>query len=310
MLETQIKLDLSIVVCTYNSSWEKIEFTLDSLITTKNCRFEIIVCDDGSEINHFDRIKNYFSSNEFSKYQLLSQPINKGLVYNAYEGIVNAKGTWIKLISPGDAMAGDDILAEWIQFNVYNKFQWSFGRALYYNASDESTPKIGNIKDHPVDLSPYIKEKRDVCRWNYVVLSDFALGANTLCLRQLLLSYFNEIKGKVVYAEDNIYRLMMFDDVPFGFYPHWTIKYEYGSGISTSGSEKWGKRLHDDIISTDTILHNRKNQSEYQQKMLKSYEEWSNADGFRRRLIYAIKNKGLVIWLKRKGFLSNNKFNR
>lgn len=308
-MKSHAELDLSIIVCTYNSSWEKIKLTLDSLTVTKNCSFEIIVCDDGSENNYFERLKDYFSACGFSEYQLLAQPVNKGTVNNVYEGVANAKGVWVKLISPGDFIVEEDTLAKWIQFNLDNKLQWSFGRNLYYKTSGNEK-KIMGIKDHPVDLEPYIKRRKDVCRWNYIVLGDFANGANTLCMRKLLLSYLTEIKGKVIYAEDNIYRLMMFDDIPFGFYPCLTIKYEYGSGISTSGSEKWKKMLHNDIVSTNTILYKRQNQSEFQKKMLRSYEEWSTSDGVRKKLIYAIKNKGLVILLKKRGFLSNNKLNR
>lgn len=41
---------VSFVVCTYNSKWEKLNSTLFALLAQKDISYEIVVADDGSEI--------------------------------------------------------------------------------------------------------------------------------------------------------------------------------------------------------------------------------------------------------------------
>ena len=42
-------IDMSVIVVTYNSEWEKIKITLNSILRQKNISLQIIVADDGSE---------------------------------------------------------------------------------------------------------------------------------------------------------------------------------------------------------------------------------------------------------------------
>ena len=197
-------------------------------------------------------------------------------------------------------MISSTILAEWIAFNSQNNLQWSFGLAEFYQLNQETKQKIKMMESQPTDLSPYHSGNIDRCRWNYLVLSDFAVGACTLCLRSVLTQYLLEIVGKVIYAEDNVYRLMMFDGVTFGYFQKSTIMYEYGSGISTSGNEIWLVRLKADIDAADAIIKKRNGNNDFQNRLLQSYDEWKCSSGLKKKYIFSIKNKGFRIVLKRK----------
>lgn len=131
---------------------------------------------------------------------------------------------------------------------------------------------------NPQMIEPYIKKDIPKCRWNYLVLDDIALGSAIICQRELLIGYLEIIANKVIYAEDNIYRLMMFDGVAADYYPDKVLFYECGAGISTSGDSKWGKLLMKDWIASTQIMLSRSNcndvfQSKIVHLMLK---KWPN----------------------------------
>ena len=55
---------VSVIVCTYNSKWEKLKSTLLSILSQRDISFEIIIADDGSEIQCLDRAKKYFEKSD------------------------------------------------------------------------------------------------------------------------------------------------------------------------------------------------------------------------------------------------------
>lgn len=66
--------------------------------------------------------------------------------------------------------------------------------------------------------------------------------------------YLEMIVGKVIYAEDNSYRIMMYRGEKFVYFPRNFLLYEYGEGVSTSGSAVWIKRLNHDWQVTNEII--------------------------------------------------------
>ena len=88
--------------------------------------------------------------------------------------------------------------------------------------------------------------------------------------KDLQIKYCELIKEKVKYAEDNIWRIMMFDGIIGGYFPQNAIYYEYGSGISTSGNQEWGKKIQEDWKATDLIMANENNPDRFQKAMLKN----------------------------------------
>ena len=131
-----------------------------------------------------------------------------------------------------------------------------------------------SIDAHPNDMVPYVDCNFEKCRWNYLVLDDIAMGATMLCKTKTEYEYCKKILNKVKYAEDNIWRIMMFDGIKAGYYPQITMLYEYGSGVSTSGNIEWKKRLENDWKMTDELIFNSSvdRLDSFQKKIIKAYQ--------------------------------------
>ena len=247
------KFDVSIVVATYNAAREKLITTLASAVSQKNVSIQIILCDDGSVDNHENDIRQFFTERGFSDYILILHRENQGTVKNLYDGIRQAEGKYIKLLSPGDYLAGKDVLATWTAQLSESQRRWSFCNAIYYSMI-KGERVIVSGKAHPQMIAAYRRHDDREIRWNYIVLSDIVLGAATLCSTELMIAYFEKIVDRVIYAEDNIYRLMVNDKIIPLFYDSDGIYYEYGTGISTASSEKWSRRLEADWNTADRIM--------------------------------------------------------
>ena len=176
-----------------------------------------------------------------------------------------------------------------------NSLQWSFSDVIPFKHIDGVIVPV-KVDAHPRNISVYKKGSDNDVRWQYFVLSDLAIGAAMVCLRDLELKYVEELLNKVIYAEDNIWRSMMFDGVVGKFYDTYTVLYEYGTGISTSNSSVWSERLKNDWKNNDKILADRNNLDKFQLKMWKAY----NTKGKIKKLFIKGKLKNSLFYNRRK----------
>lgn len=262
--------DVSFVVVTYNSDWNEMENTLNSIISQEGITFEIIIADDGSKNNYEKELKDYFKTKNNLDYTLVLNKKNQGTVCNLVSGLEKARGEYIKDISPGDYLYGKNTLVNWISYMKKNDLTWSFSDSAYY-IQNGSKIKIISAQAHPNDVKPYLKKDYAECRWNYVVLGDIALGAAMLCKTEVQYHYCKKIIHKVKFAEDNIWRIMMFDGIKTDYYPEYTLLYQFGTGVSTSGSKKWEKLLEMDLKNADDIIRNTPSEDldRFQRKLLR-----------------------------------------
>lgn len=63
--------------------------------------YEIVVSDDGSEENCFDKIEAYFTAHQFANYTLIPHEKNQGTVKNLIDGLAKAKGKYVRDFGPG-----------------------------------------------------------------------------------------------------------------------------------------------------------------------------------------------------------------
>ena len=92
---------LSIVVVQYEPDRAALERTLLSILTQDDQDFELIIADDGSRNKRFDSTRALL--NKYGREaQLLTLPENRGTVWNLWNGVSHAGGTWVYAISPGD----------------------------------------------------------------------------------------------------------------------------------------------------------------------------------------------------------------
>lgn len=245
------KLEVSIIVATFNPDEEKLLYTLNSILFQKKVNLEIIIADDGSEKFPRNKIEEFFFRKKFRNYSFNILKNNSGTVINIFESSKKAKGKYCKLISPGDFLYHPYALRNWIDFMDQSNYDISYCDAVYYK--NIKNPIIEKKLAHPQKTSTE-KEKILI---NYLQYNDFFLGAATLMKASILSNYINEIVYKVKYAEDNIYRLMVADGCSVGYFPKIAILYEFGEGISTAKSNIWNKRLKEDLKATNKILLKR-----------------------------------------------------
>ena len=260
-------MDISVVVIIYNPVLEKLYKTLDSVIVQKGINFEVIVCDDGSEYSANKELEEYFTDKQFSSFTLVFNDHN-GTVSNFCSGLERAKGKYTKVISPGDYLINENILCRWVQYLEERGAEWSFADIYNYRLLDGKEQFI-RMRAHPQNIRPYLKNQKDRCMWEYNARFDNVNGAATIGRTQVLLSYCERIKGKGIrYAEDFIYFLMTFDGVIGCYYPYAVICYEYGTGISTSGSIEWQEKLENDRTILYQIVREEENLSGLQKEIL------------------------------------------
>lgn len=245
---------VSVCVLTYNPQKEKLMETLESIVRQKYADMQIILSDDGSEESFFDEAKELLDNANFTDYRLIEASENQGTVRNTEQALLAADGVYVKTISPGDCLTEDTILADWIGHLLGSGRQWSFSNAIYYSRKSDGVPTVHRQPANPLLVDCYTRHDDDTCRWNYVVLDDLALGAAIVCERELMIRYIEQIVGKVKYAEDNIFRLMMFHGVLPDYFPEDAVLYECDSGISTCGDSVWSQRVWADWAATDELM--------------------------------------------------------
>lgn len=237
--------EISVIVATYNPDLEKTIDTLESITCQKNIDFEIVLADDGSEENYFSELQNYFKEKNFVNYKFVALEENQGTVNNLANGIAACDSDVVKCISPGDMLADEYVLYRWFNYMKMHGCKWSFGDCVYYHTDNDTVIEDKELR-HPFVLQPYIKGQKFICRRNYTVFADNANGASTICNKELAVQYVNLIKGKIKFAEDNMYRLMMYDNIVPCYFAETVVLYENGTGVSTSGSDKWRTILSDE----------------------------------------------------------------
>ncbi len=290
------EFEVTVIMATYNPVWEKCMFTLDSVIGQKGVELELIIVDDGSADNLFGRFSEYFDSKAFTNYRLIEHSENQGTVINYYDGIAVAKGKYIKLISPGDALFCDSTLSEWIRSLKKSGLCWSFGNAVYYSFG-ENRPAVVRGPAFPRLIDCYTANNEVKCRWNYVVLEDVALGAALLCETQVFLKYLKVFLGRIKYAEDVVLNALMYDCILPLFYDSNVVFYEYGSGVST-GEKKWKDIIQIDLRNAESIIVNFERKDALQIKISKALVSINSGGQRKKRLLKNIQKGGLKKVLK------------
>lgn len=124
--------------------------------------------------------------------------------------------------------------------------------------------------------------------------------------RDLWLEYLEMLAGRVMYAEDNSYRIMMYRGEKFSYIPKSFLLYEYGTGISTGESQAWKERLRKDWQVTDQIMLSLEPCSEVKRLRVPEFlqllsqkdflSRWQRWKIYPARVYYRIKSKFFPRW--------------
>ena len=262
---------ISVLILTYNSSYDALKNTIDSVLEQKGIDIEIVISDDGSKECCLDKIEEYLICKAFSNYKIIYNKNNVGTVKNFYYGLQNVSNKYVKDISPGDMLYGNYALREWLIYTIDKNAAWSFCDTIYYIRKNKRIIPI-QVKTSPQMTKIYKRDNFYKIRWQYFVLGDICVGASMIFKKDVMLRYTEEIIDKVKYAEDNIFRMAMFDGVSFCYFENYCILYEYGTGVSTSKNEKWLNLLKNDYNATNDILNQRYRIDRFQRNMLDAFK--------------------------------------
>ncbi|TYZ29944.1 glycosyltransferase family 2 protein [Selenomonas caprae] len=282
MQSNGIAVECSVMVCNYCPSWDKLRLTLKSILMQEDCNFEIVITDDGSEDNLFYEIQDFFYKQGFSKYKLVSSPNNNGTVYNVLQGLNACVGNLVRPASPGDFLHGKHVLRDWVDFmHAHTECIMSYCDAIYYhmeNGKIVSTKEIAHPQYRNISSGEKVLRK-------YLLCGDICLGAASMFRRESWIKYLEMIAGKVIYAEDHSYRLMIYCGEQFAHVPRSFLLYEYGTGISTSGSSVWAERLNEDWKKANEIMLSMKPCDEAKRLNVQEFLKIEQKHGWMYRLL-------------------------
>ena len=239
---------ISVIVATYFPEKEKLLATLRSIVLQKECSFEIIVADDGSETFFQEDICSFLDAAGVRDYQILAHTENQGTVKNLLDGACLAKGTYVKTISPGDLLYDAYTLRDACAFMERYRAQAAFGEMAVYTYQDTLQAKR---LFHPVDARIYSPDRK---RYSFrkvlkhqMVYGDMICGAADLYERQTFCDAMKKIAGTVTYAEDSAYQLLTAEKIRIYKFPQNLVWYEHGTGISTDSDSPLFSRIDTDF---------------------------------------------------------------
>ncbi|WP_270668051.1 glycosyltransferase family 2 protein [Aeromonas sp. QDB12] len=264
---------ISIIILTYNSSWEKLLLTLKSVINQDiSLIAEVIVSDDGSSNDNVDLIKSFFHENNFDRYIINENNTNVGTVKNLLLASRLAKGKYIKPIGAGDLLFCTNTIHKAVDFMEENNSKLMFGKMFSYQYKEEllELPKIYA----PRDISPYVEFNNEQIKRNMFCVGDWISGATLFYERNYLVTQLSRIESFVIYCEDLIQCLAVLDGVKISIINDVVIWYEVGEGISTSKDNLMNERLKQDHINFFSFVYDSYANEKYLNinKILKSID--------------------------------------
>lgn len=251
---------ISILMLSYNSDWNKTRQTLYSILIQKDVDFEIIVTDDGSENNNFDKIRQFFFENHFANFTLVENKENQGTVKNVLAGLKFVNSKWVKPISAGDFLYNPFILKKCLDYMKENDAAAYFGTAIYYS-NEFNELKLYLDNNNPHDIRPYLKNKKKWIKYNLFYIIDSILGASLIYDAKKWIYYLNLMKDFVRFGEDLsvLYLAAHNEDIKYiSLQDDYFIWYEFGSGNSTNNDAKIKRVLYDEYEKVFVSLANMK----------------------------------------------------
>ncbi len=241
------EVTVSLIVACYQPVWEKLRATLKSILLQEGVDFEIIVADDGSKENYFERVRLLFQECAFEQYTLLEKESNEGTVKNFWSGVKVAKGEFAKMISPGDCFYEKSSLRKMVSFLREYDLKVSFSNCVFYNA-EEGKIRLRQVQNSP--RKPYLfdlkRYDREAVIYEYFLMGYNIIGASFFNRTDVLKEYLKKIVGKVIYLEDYMYKLMVADGISLIHQDETTVWYEYATGITVSKDAEKQKRMQND----------------------------------------------------------------
>ncbi len=237
-------VEFSVIILSYHPDFAQLTGTIDSVLCQQEVACEILICDDGSEENHFSRLEAYFKERQFSDYRLLGSEKNQGTVRNILKGLSEASGKYAKLIGAGDLLYERRTLADVKEFMEKNRAECCFGLMRGYRRRGDGLEFPAHTS--PRDIEAYRRQDTEKIAHNLMLCEDWVSGAGIFAETDYYRRYISMLEGKVLYCEDWASALSAVDHVFLKLYDRYVVWYEMGSGISTGQSSGFREKLFAD----------------------------------------------------------------
>ncbi len=289
-------MKFTILIVNYNPVWSKLIVTLESILRQSFKDYEIVVSDDGSKDNCFDKLKAYFEERGFTNYRLVSHEKNQGTVKNLIDGLKHSQGKYVRDFGPGDAFYKENTLQNVYDFLEENQYEACFGLMKGYCVSEQGNISFVDFL-HPFDIEAYRKNDRERIAKNLILYRDNASGACTCYTRDYYLEYLEKIEGTVIYAED-IFQLMSgLDGREMRLFPDYLVWYEADTGVSTKKKSSFSKRLEQDVDRFYEMLHREYADNSYVKRQMKVHKFYKISNLYVRSLLRMFVNPDSVRYI-------------
>ncbi len=238
----------TVIVCTYKTDYETVRLTVDSIISQKFEKYELIITEDGSESDWIPLIEDYLKRKKFFDYKLRKNKVNVGTVKNYYAALKVAEGKYIKVLGAGDLLYNELALRKMYDFMEKKHCDFGFGKARLYYMNDNRMVKLEEYKA-PRNMHLYRKKLWKLYSFiDIIVLHDWICGASIFGKREALIHYVGMLRGVSKYSEDIFQLFALLEKRNIYFLDEFIIGYEYGTGTSTKrGMNKMKRALIADI---------------------------------------------------------------
>ncbi len=248
-----VQTEVSIIICTYNPDYKKLISSVKAAVCQENVDFEIILTDDGSKCDNFEKIKAYFEKINFRRYLFIKNRDNVGTVKNLLGAVKKAKGEYVFFNSPGDYVYDKNAISDFYHFSKAKNADVCFGDYIPYYMEGNEIRYSDFIK--PEFAEVYNNSFKNSKAAFFTI--ENILGASYFRSREFALESLTFIEKYSRYTEDGpttAYALAKKKRV--FYYNRKIVWYEYGSGISTVEDPRWKKLLTEDYLrSYEAILN-------------------------------------------------------
>ncbi len=287
----------SIVVITYEPVWEKLRATLASILSQDFKDYEIIMTDDGSKNNLYDKVEKYFKHFGFTRYKFLTHAENRGTVKNLISGVGAAEGTYIRDFGPGDMFYSRDTLGKVYKYMTETDCKMAAGLPIGYTKTAKGRKAVKF--DHPFDIDAYLKNNEERILENLILYTDMVCGANLVYEKEFFLHYLNRIEDHVIYAEDLLQIMAALEGERASIMPFRMIWYEVDTGSSTKKMSPFKKRLAEDVENMFDLLLSEHPDNKLLQKRKKLSKFYKIDNLYMRTALRSFKNPGLYGYMLR-----------
>lgn len=256
----------SVLVLQYNPKYDLMKRTIMSILQQKDINFEIVIADDGSKEDFFEKLEAFFEENAFSNYVLVKNVQNQGTVKNVLSGLKKCSGKYVKCISPGDYLYNEQVLLKTYKKMEETQAGLLFGEMVFYSRDNDEIKIYNERRPYQVDI--YRENDSLKIRKHLLIYQDNISGASAFVRRDLLVNVMKKIENDVIYQEDVAFSMLTFMNEKLVCFDEYVVWYEYGGGISTSAVNKWTKILQNDTLRYYYILERLYHKQKYVSRAL------------------------------------------